>query len=646
MNKFTKTITSIVSAVAFVAVLSASANADTFTRSLTVGSRGADVTTLQMGLKAKGYLAAEATGYFGNLTKAAVAAFQTANGITPAAGYFGPLSQAKWNAATGTGSTSTVPGCTMSGQLFSSTTGASCTGGSTTTTTLKGTDGSIDTVKTLSQYNNEEVGEGEKAVKVAGFEVKASNDGDIAIRSVKLTFNGATNSGSTKLNKYVDSVSLYQGSTKLATVDVADFTKDSSVSSRWSKTVTVSNSVVKSDTKEKFYISVDGATTYDSSDISGDAWTVEVTNIRYEDGSGVVSTDDSTGDIGSDITMDFVSFATSANTELKFSTDAANPTAGVVVVDDIKSTDNVVLTKGKIKVEGTSDILLDKLPVTLTSTGSGIVGITSSLKLTIDGNDYTETVATSTMDSLAVTGLVGTVSFDNLDITLTAGKTYSFTVSADINDTSSTFTTGSTIKADVTASNRNIADAENSQGDQLARDTTERTGSVVGNAQTLQTTGIQVMKVSTTASKTTGLAGNGDTTQYTMVFKIAAGDDDLFIDKSVQKALSPSTAGAGVAFATTTTSGSAITGVGASNFTADKMSDYSSEDTSNNFMIRAGSERTFTLNVTYTATANGYTGVKLTGINYATADGASDASYYTANLSDFTTTDVYMELHA
>jgi len=66
-----------------------------FTRDLTLGATGADVTALQQGLIANGYsIAAGATGYFGGQTQAAVMAWQKAAGITPAAGYFGPKSRA------------------------------------------------------------------------------------------------------------------------------------------------------------------------------------------------------------------------------------------------------------------------------------------------------------------------------------------------------------------------------------------------------------------------------------------------------------------------------------------------------------------------------------------------------------------------
>ncbi|MEK7193217.1 MAG: peptidoglycan-binding protein [Patescibacteria group bacterium] len=66
-----------------------------FTRNLTVGSKGADVTALQQILINGGYLKiTTATAYFGSLTKAALAAWQSANGISPAVGYFGPISRA------------------------------------------------------------------------------------------------------------------------------------------------------------------------------------------------------------------------------------------------------------------------------------------------------------------------------------------------------------------------------------------------------------------------------------------------------------------------------------------------------------------------------------------------------------------------
>jgi hypothetical protein len=71
-----------------------------FTRDLTVGSTGLDVLALQKWLNSHGYQVTapgHETTYFGNLTKAAVAAFQVAKGITPSAGFFGPKTRAVIN---------------------------------------------------------------------------------------------------------------------------------------------------------------------------------------------------------------------------------------------------------------------------------------------------------------------------------------------------------------------------------------------------------------------------------------------------------------------------------------------------------------------------------------------------------------------
>ena len=65
-----------------------------FTRNLTVGSTGDDVKALQQILINGGFLKiSAATNYFGSMTQSALAAWQKANNISPAAGYFGAISR-------------------------------------------------------------------------------------------------------------------------------------------------------------------------------------------------------------------------------------------------------------------------------------------------------------------------------------------------------------------------------------------------------------------------------------------------------------------------------------------------------------------------------------------------------------------------
>ena len=75
-----------------------SGGAYNFTRSLTVGSQGDDVKALQDYLTTTGHFtySGGSTGIFGSVTRTALAAWQAANGISPASGYFGPVSKAKY----------------------------------------------------------------------------------------------------------------------------------------------------------------------------------------------------------------------------------------------------------------------------------------------------------------------------------------------------------------------------------------------------------------------------------------------------------------------------------------------------------------------------------------------------------------------
>lgn len=76
---------------------SAPSTAYQFRTDLEYGMESTDVRMLQNALVVKGYLKATPNGYFGPATKAAVIAWQRANGL-PGTGFFGPMSRAKMSA--------------------------------------------------------------------------------------------------------------------------------------------------------------------------------------------------------------------------------------------------------------------------------------------------------------------------------------------------------------------------------------------------------------------------------------------------------------------------------------------------------------------------------------------------------------------
>lgn len=641
-------LTKFVFAVALVAALfigATSAKAYTHSMTLKMGMSNAQVMELQKALNAKGF-AVSTTGagsvgmesmYFGAKTKAAVVAFQAANGLT-ADGVVGPMTGSK---LAGTVSGNFPAGCT-SAAGYSPTTGMSCSGGSTPSTStgpLAGTDGAINDVDTITSYNNEEVGEGESDVKVAGFEVEATNDGDIALRSIKLKIDSTGNTGSTHLDDYIEGVSVWMGNTKIGSADVEDFSENSDV---YTRSITVSNAVIKSDETEKFYVTFDAVNSFDSSDIAttNDSWTVAVENIRFEDGSGVVTTDDDSGDLGSTtgigtdgtagegVAVDFVSFGDSADTELVFSTDSDSPDADIVLVDDSTSTDGVVLVKGKMKLEGDSDVTIDSLPISFSPVGANINVIAESLILVIDGEEYTESVP-----SIA-DGATASVTFDDLDFTVDAGNTVEFEVRADITDMDgSIFAEGDSLEANFTSDNRDVMDAENEEGDQLS-DSSEKSGTVNGDAQEFRTEGIMLTLVSTDADVTTGNSTSDDLGEFTIKFKVKANGSSVYI--SSLAAASLTTTGTG-AIAGVERSGTATIGgvsVTIVNDTDDDLTSYG------NYLIEDGEEETFIMTTTVqlpTAGAAGQYRALLRALDWSTSDGAMSGAGYTTNLDSFKT---------
>ncbi len=129
-SKFVKASLGLVAGASMLLTAGSALAADTFTRNLTVGSRGADVTALQTKLGVT-----PMSGYFGPITKAAVAAYQLANNISPAVGYVGPLTRAVLNAGGTTTTTGSFApaGCT-SASGFSPVTGGACYAVGTTPT--------------------------------------------------------------------------------------------------------------------------------------------------------------------------------------------------------------------------------------------------------------------------------------------------------------------------------------------------------------------------------------------------------------------------------------------------------------------------------------------------------------------------------
>jgi len=623
-----------------------------FTRDLTIGSTGADVTALQVWLIANGFsIPAGATGYFGTQTRAAVSAYQVAHGIQPTAGYFGPITRTSINAMLATGTT--VPGCTP-GSNYSSTTGAPCTG--TTVSTVPGclpgyafspTTGQACTTSNNGGGNNNaalsggeadlrnfdllaEDGEGAEAeqdVKAATAEFDVEG-GDINVQRAELTLHATNDSDNDEPWDYIDSVSVWDGGTKLATVnaddrndwdeeDSDDFGNGGS-DSQYTITIDDLDDVIRDGDTADLTFTFDIADNIDTDDLDQE-FDIAVLDdgIRAIDAAGIQQYVGDDGD-----TVNF-GFNDEENGDLSVRESSDNPNDGVFVIDTRDTSDEQDVLGGEIRNRGDADSLITDMTFTVdTNTSADLSDVVRRATLDIDGDTYRGDVNDN-----------GNIEFDDLDVRVDSNDTMDFTLSVEIGPTSVT----GIDEGDTISFNLDGDDVE-AEGEQSGDDTTVD-GSITGSTFTLSTTGLDVSGTSNKSNVTTLNTVSASYGTYTIRFDVTAGDDDIYIPKNAGTSAGNST---GVRF----TADAADTFAG--NVTAVLSSSADQGGAGNGYYrVNAGDTESFTLSVTLDPNTSGTYEVDMTDLYYNTAGSTSGAGstlvdFNTSGDSDFDTDPVYI----
>jgi hypothetical protein len=511
------------------------------------------------------------------------------------------------------GSTST-PGC-PAGAMYNSMTGAPCSGSTNNSGNLSGTAGDI-TVSSYTAGLETNVGEGDSNKKVLGFEIEADAGSDVAISSVKINLENQ-GSGSKRLSRYASTISVWdQNGNRVGSSDASAFSESSNV---YSRSIALSNVVIRADQKMRFFVAVSALENIDSSDYSADSWVATLDSVRFNDASGAILTSDT----NLTKTFNFTSLATANDLELKVNLSSSNLKAQTVKVSTTTQTSNIELLKFTMKAQG-GKMMIDQIPVLLESANdSDVDTVTGNLILNIGGSTFSETVSSTSSNT--------TVTFNDLNLSIAEGDTVTGTVYADINSLTGNYTEGTTLYASipssyVTATSGTYIDVEDVNGDQLV--TGDRTGSAIGEIMTLRSTGLNVVMGSASYARTTNTSGDVTSVTYTIPVSVTSFGNTLYMSQNAQLATSVSGSNAfALAFQQ---SGAATTDEVISSASIAVSSNATIE--SGAFRIDDGSTKNFTITVTLNtpATTNANYRVQLKGAqaftNAALFSGATSSS--------------------
>ena len=567
---------------------------------LTMNASGANVTALQNFLiKAGQTIPAGATGFFGGQTKSALAAWQTANGVSPAVGYYGPVTAAAIAAkcvpttpttpgtGTGTGTTPTTPG------------------GSTT---LKG-EADLDKFE-VDSASDDTIEEGDEEAEIGEFTVEFA-DGDAEIDRLVVSLLKGVDNGDSSVSTSspwdaFDTISLWVDGKMIAETDASN---EDDYLDEDDRTLRFSGLDLVAMEDEEFVITVK-ATIQDNLDSSElTKWELFAVDMRYFDADGVASDVDNTGDLNSDVTAmtnaaSFTIDVAGADDEILVKTSTSDPDAATLKVeDDSKSDDYNVFTFDIDTDDSTNDIDVNEVIVMVYTVGSTYDALVDDAEIVIDG---------TTIDDVVVTNGG------------TATATLKFNVDGDV-----TIDAGDRVKAELMLTFKSLAFANEGKTvsaaiavgavDGEGADDLLSTGSATGDVHTLRTSGINgTFKTKSSAVTVVDAAGVNDYATYKLSVEVTAFDQDVFI--STDPATSTTFVlenGAGVA---------AVAGNRSVTLTS------TGDENGGFFEINEGETETITIEVTYTpGAANTAARLALTSIIFNDAPSMVTPQTWTAS---------------
>lgn len=479
----------------------------TFNNDLTIGSEGADVVALQSFLESKGTLvipAGVSKGYFGQLTKSALASYQAMVGISPAAGYFGPITRANVNASA-----------------------VVTTGTTTTTTTTSGLSGGEASLEDFDLKSETDVEEGEMAhVATIEFDVE---DGDVEINRVDVSFvsDGIVPNEEDEPWDVFETITLMIDGEEVAEMDIDD--EDDWLDDDEPFVVRLSglDYVVDEGDSVEIEIYLTANSSVDGADVANAAkWDLAIA----EDGIRAVDSKGIQNYIGSDTLVyavngytagEFVTFdveVAGEGEEISMQISSDDPEESTLQVDNDDDSDWYDIFVFDLEAEET-DIDLENVEIDIATVGNNYEDIISDVKLTIDGEEFDVDTTTNPGSLLA------SLTFDiDGDVTIDADDTVEAVLSVEFRDTNNQlrYQNGDTVQATAT-----LVEGE---GDDYVVDTND----VVGETHTLVAEGLSEDFTSKDSEAVT--LGDDTIAKFTFEFEVEAFEDTFYISEDAEHA--------------------------------------------------------------------------------------------------------------
>jgi len=590
----------------------------TYTRNLTLGSTGADVVAIQTYLEGKGTLVIPtgvSKGYFGPLTRSALASYQASVGIAPAVGYFGPITMGRVTADCATSNNG----------------GNTNNGGGNMNSDLNGGEASLTDYDRRSAYTNEDLEEGETAkVFEAEFEVE---DADAKIERIDVQFQADDLNEEDEPWEQIESIALYINGDMVDEMDVDD-------EDDWSEENTNTEAgddfdayeirfsgldeIVREDEDVTVTIEVTSSDSIDDGDLDS-KWFVFIPDngIRAIDAEGI---DQYTGD-DEEVTSFTIQQADDGDVSIRESDD--DPDSAILIVDEDDDSTAYEVFRFEINNED-ADIFLNELTIVASSSAGDIDDVISQLMVSIDGEEFDYDTASTTA------GNVGEFVFefeDNDDeIPVEEDEDIEVVVMVEFNqtgDNGSNYADGTMVQFGV--GKINDADygaiALDAEG-QNSGDTSDVSGRQESEIHVLRTEGIVAEGVSKSATvDEVEVVGEEETGVFEIEVQVTALEDDAWIPSSVAESASTT-----VGF-TYSITGTAFTG----NVNAFISDDTTDSETNGRLKISEGSSERFTIYVELDPNATGSYGVELQEINFSSTSAGTLVEYSVPDETEFET---------